>query len=90
MDLFSQVTAKRKLERKPLPYALVMDNLETYLATTVDKAHGNASGDIAERFINHIASTLFGNPVYSLDGLGPSVAVSGPREEFSTVLLVYG
>ena len=60
-----------------------MDNLETSLATTADKARGNTSGSIVESFIKTRASTMFGNPIYSLDGPGPSMAVSGPHEEFS-------
>ena len=59
-----------------------MDNLEASLATTVDKARGNASGSIVERFIKPRASTIFGHPVYSLDGPGPSMEVLGTHEEF--------
>ena len=59
-----------------------MDNLETLLATKVDKAHGNASGSIAEKFMKPRASKIFGHPVYSLDRPGQSMAVSGPHEEF--------
>ena len=59
-----------------------MDNLETSLDTTVDKARGNTSGAIVERFIKTRVSTIFGHPVYSLDGPGPSMVVSGPHEEF--------
>ena len=55
----------------PPPDSLIVDNLETLLATTVDKASGNTSGAIVERFIKTIASTIFGQPVYSLDGPGP-------------------
>ena len=79
---FSQGTAKRKLGRKPPPDALIMDNLETSLATTVNKARGNTSGTIVERFIKSIASTMFGHTVYSLDGPGTSISVSGPHGEF--------
>ena len=78
--MFSQGTAKRKLVRNPPPDALIMDNLETSLATTVDKYRGNTSGAIVERLIKPRASTIFGHPVYSLDGTGPSMAVSGPHE----------
>ena len=80
--MFSQGTTKRKLGRNPPPYALIVDKLETSLATTVDKARGNASVTIEERFIKPIALTIFGHPVYSLDGKGPSITVSGPHEEF--------
>ena len=59
-----------------------MDNFETSLATTVDKARGNSSGAIVDRFIKHRTSTIFGHPLYSMDGSGPSMAVSGQHEEF--------
>ena len=58
-----------------------MDNLETSLATTVDKARGNTSVSIVESFIKPRASTMFGHPVYLLYGPAPSIAVAGPREE---------
>ena len=73
---------KEKTGKEPPTYALFMDNLETLLATTVDKASGNTRGSIVESFIKPIVSTIFGHPVYSLDGPGPSVEVSGPHEEF--------
>ena len=59
-----------------------MDNLETSLATTVDKSRGNTSGSIVESFIKPRASKMFGHPVYLLDEPGPSISVSGPHEEF--------
>ena len=59
-----------------------MDNFETPLATTVDKAIDNDIGAIVESLIKHIASTVFFQPAYSLDGLGPLIAVSGSHEEF--------
>ena len=46
----------------PSPDVLIMDNLETSLATTVDKACVNGSGAILERFIKPRASTMFGHP----------------------------
>ena len=52
-----------------------MDNLETSLAAIVDKALGNTSGAIVGGVIKPIASTIFGHPVHSLDGPGPSMAV---------------
>ena len=66
----------------PPPYALIMDNLKILLAATVDKARGNASGSIMERFTKSRASTMFGHPAYFLDGTGPSISVSGPHEDF--------
>ena len=65
-----------------------MDNLETSLATTVDNACGNASGSIVERFIKPRASNIFGYPVYSLDGSGPSMVVSLPNEDFFNTTFV--
>ena len=71
---------KEKVCKENYPYALVMDNLETSFATTVDNTRGNASGSIVERFIKPIESTIFVHPVYSIDGPGPSISVSGPHE----------
>ena len=67
-----------------------MDNLETLFATAVNKDCGNASGSILERLVKSRASTMFGQPSYSLDGPGLFISLSGPHEEFSTVILVYG
>ena len=47
----------------------------------MDKDSGNTSGDILERFIKTIPSTVFGHPVYLLDWPGLSFALSGPYEE---------
>ena len=47
---------KEKVGKETTSDALIMDNLETYLATTVDKARGNASGAIVERFIKFRSS----------------------------------
>ena len=74
--------SKEKVGKNPPQDVLIMDNLETSLASTVYKDIGNTSGAIVERFIKPRASTMFGNPVYSLDGPGPPIAVSGPHEEF--------
>ena len=63
--------SKEKTGKEPPPDALIMDNLETSLATTVDKDSGNTSGAIVERFIKPRASTMFGHLVYLLDGPGP-------------------
>ena len=59
-----------------------MDNLETSLAATVDKARGNSSRAIVNRFIKPRASTIFGSLEYSMYEPGSSIAVSGPHEEF--------
>ena len=67
-----------------------MDNLETYLAITVYKARGNTSGAILERLIKPRESEMFVHPVYSLDGPVTLILVSGPHEEFSIVILIYG
>ena len=89
-NFLSHGTVKKNLGRTPPPDALVMDNLETFLATTVDKASGNATGSMLERFIKNRSPTMFGHPEYSLDGPGPSISVLCPHEDFSTVLLGYG
>ena len=67
-----------------------MDNLETSLATAVDKACGNTSGSIMERFIKPISSIIFGHKVYSLDCPGPQTAISRPHEDFFRILSGYG
>ena len=67
-----------------------MDNMQTSLATIVDKASGNTDGTIMDRFIKPRSSTMFGHSVYSLDGPGTTIAISGPHDDFSTVLSGYG
>ena len=74
--------SKEKVGKETPSYALIMDNLETSLATAVSNANGNTSGAIVERLIKPIASKMCGYPVYLLDGTGPSIAVSGPHKEF--------
>ena len=59
-----------------------MDNLETSLANTVDKSTGNTDEAIVGRFIKPIASTMFGYLVYSMNGPGPLIEISGPHAEF--------
>ena len=66
-----------------------MDNLETSLASTADKACENAGGAIVERFIKPKASTIFGHPAYYMDRTGTSIALSGPYKYFSKMILVY-
>ena len=58
-----------------------MDNLEILLATTVNKASEKSIESIVKRSIKPRASKIFRHPGCSLDGPGPSVAVSGPHEE---------
>ena len=48
----------------------------------MDKDHGNTGGSIMDSFIKPRASTMFGSPVYSIGGPGPSIAISGIYEEF--------
>ena len=52
---FSQGKLKIRLDRNPPPYALIMDNLETLLETTVYNYSGNAIGDIVDRLIKYIS-----------------------------------
>ena len=66
-----------------------MDNMEISFLTKLDKARGNENGSILERFIESRASTIFVHPSYYMDGPGPSISVSGPHEDFSTVILGY-
>ena len=73
--LFPPGHIKEKVGKETSPDVLIMDNLETLLATTVDKSCGNTSGAIVNMFIKPRASTMFGHPVYSLDGTGPSIVV---------------
>ena len=60
-----------KVRKEPPPDALIMDNLETSLATTLHKAHGNANVSMVKRYIKSTDSTIFDHPAYSLDGPGP-------------------
>ena len=67
---------------KITPDVLLMDNLEKSVATIVDKVVGNTCGDIVERLIKLRTSTMFVQLVYSLDELGPLIAISVPHENF--------
>ena len=75
--------SKEKTDKEVPQDPLIIDNLETSLETKVDKACGNTSGSVVERFIKSRASEMFGHPVHLLEGPGPSIPVSGPHEEFS-------
>ena len=79
-NMFLPVHSKEKIGKETPPYALIMDNLETYLDNTVDKARGSSIGSIVERFIKPRSSTIFCHPLHSLDGTGQSITVSGPHE----------
>ena len=81
-NVFHPGHSKDKTEKGIPTDALIMDNLETSLATTVDYSFSNTSGAIVERFIKPSASTIFGHPVYYLDVPGPSMEVSVPHEDF--------
>ena len=74
--------SKNKVGKEIPPYQFLMDNLETSFPATVDKSCRKTCGDILERFIKPIESTMFGQPVYSLHGPGPYISISGPHEEF--------
>ena len=54
--------SKEKVGKETPPYELIIDNLETSLATTVDYARGKTSGAIVDSFIKPRASTMFGHP----------------------------
>ena len=54
---------------------MIMENLEIFLATTVDKACGNVSGSIVDRFIKPRASTILVHRAYSMDGPGQPIEV---------------
>ena len=69
--------------------ALIMDNLEISLATPVYRDSWNKSVDIVEILIKPKSSKHFGYPKYSMYEPGPTIAVSGPHEEFLTVLSGY-
>ena len=60
--------SKEKVRKETPTYFLILDNLETLLAAIVDKACGNTSGSIVDRFVKPIESKKFGHPVYSMDG----------------------
>ena len=64
-NVFLPGNSKEKVGKETPTDTLIMDNLETSLATIVDKAHGNTGGSIVERFIKPIASTIFGHLVLS-------------------------
>ena len=82
--------SKEKVGKEISLYASLMDKLETSLATTVDNAHGDTGGEIVERYIKPIASTIFDHLVYFLDGPGPLIKFQGLMRSFSTVLSEYG
>ena len=73
--------SKEKVENETPPDALIMDNLETLLKTTVDKVCGNTNGAVVDRFIKSIEPTMFVHPVYFLDGPGRSIDVPDPHEK---------
>ena len=70
-EFFLPGNSKEKVGKETTPDFSIMDCLENFLAKTLDQARGNTSGAIVERFIKPIASTMFGNPVYLMDGPGP-------------------
>ena len=73
--------SKEKFGTEITPDVLLMDKLETSLATTDDKSCGNIGGAIVERFIKTRASKSFGHPVYYLYGPGPSISIPSPHGE---------
>ena len=59
-----------------------MDSFKISLNTTVNKARGNTSGSIMDRFFKPRSSAMLGHLVYSLDGPGAPMTVSGTHEGF--------
>ena len=72
---------KEKFGKENPPDALIMDNLETLLKTTVDKVCGNTNGAVVDRFIKSREPTMFVHPVYFLDRPGRSIDVPDPHEK---------
>ena len=73
--------SKEKVGKENPPDALIMENLETSLDTTVYKAGGNTVGSIVERFMKPSESTMLGHPIYLMDGPGPPISISGTHYE---------
>ena len=62
--------------------ALIVDNLEKSLATTVDKYLGNSSGSIVVSLIKIIPSKMFRDLAYYIYVTGPLIRVYGTHAEF--------
>ena len=62
--------SKDKVGKETPPDAFIMDNLETLLATIVDKSHGNTSGAIVNRLIKPRASKCLETQYISWMGQG--------------------
>ena len=73
---------KAKFGREIPPDALLVDNLETSLATTVDTSNGNIGRAIGDRYVKPEALAIFVHPGYLIGGPGMSIAIPGPHEEF--------
>ena len=73
---------KVKVGQEIPPCVLIMYNLDSILATKVDKDFVNASGSIVERFIKPRVSKMFFCLEYYIYGTGPLIALSGPHEAF--------
>ena len=57
-NVFLPGNSKEKFGKDP-PDVFIVDDLEIFLATTVDKSSRKKSGYIVERFIEPRASTIF-------------------------------
>ena len=74
--------SKEKVGKETPPDVFIVHILETFLATKLDKACGNANGDIVESFIKPRISTIFDHTEYFLGGPRTLIEVSGPHEDF--------
>ena len=77
-----QGNSKDKVGKEMTPDALLMDNSEYLLTTTLDKALRNICRSVVDLFIKTRVLTMFGHPIYFMDGPDPSIAISGPHEGF--------
>ena len=84
------MNSEENVYKETPPCVFTMDNLEILLVNIVDRARGNASGAILEKFIKPRVTIILFHLAYSLYKTRLLIAVSGTHEEFSTVILGYG
>ena len=80
---------KYKVGKEIPPDTLLMDNLETSLITTVDKARGNTGRAILERLIKSRASKIFFTWYMFWMGQSNQLKFQGHMRSFSMVLSEY-